>query len=355
MWRRTSIRLLEALREPERDPGGEDLVDRFRRVAVLADVDELGVAAGDADFDVAGSRAACSARARPRRGCPGAAGRGTIRSRPRGSRPRGRSPRLRGKPRGRGLREALGCDRRSAWRHYDITMMSLSSRIDSRTTATRSEAGRYMPICRAFLVDAAGVSRVRPRLRNRERATLARPPRSARAASSGSPSLCAAGASGRTQTGRSSPSGARPSTGHPGRTSCPRSGECSSRRGASADGARPAMLRSHADARSGRGAARPALKSACARRRTAAADGRGRRSASASWPPVRGSLRRSSSLMLRASRLRAYFAAATVGSTRPFPPAAVATADGIPASAKRSPQAKIERRIRTPPVSFASR
>ena len=48
-----SIRCLRLSGSRRRDPGGEDLVDRFRRAAVLADEDELGVAAGDADFDVA--------------------------------------------------------------------------------------------------------------------------------------------------------------------------------------------------------------------------------------------------------------------------------------------------------------
>src|SRR5579871_1485976 len=42
--------------------------------------------------------------------------------------------------------------------------MSLSSRIDCRTTAARCQRAAVMPICRKFLVDAAGVSGVRPRL-----------------------------------------------------------------------------------------------------------------------------------------------------------------------------------------------
>src|SRR5581483_11718038 len=44
--------LLEALGQPQRDPGREGLVDRLRDAAVLADEHQLGVAAGDADLDV---------------------------------------------------------------------------------------------------------------------------------------------------------------------------------------------------------------------------------------------------------------------------------------------------------------
>ena len=46
--------LLQALGEPEGDPGRERLVDPLRRTAVLADEHELRITAGDADLDVGG-------------------------------------------------------------------------------------------------------------------------------------------------------------------------------------------------------------------------------------------------------------------------------------------------------------
>src|SRR5262249_31853421 len=46
--------LFEALREPEGDAGRERLVDRIRGASVLADEDELPIAAGDPHLDVRG-------------------------------------------------------------------------------------------------------------------------------------------------------------------------------------------------------------------------------------------------------------------------------------------------------------
>jgi len=100
---------------------------------VVADEDELRVAAGDPDLDAPAVELAGELERRLAEGLleaarPSEDSSATERS----SAAVGGPTRLRAPPRGRGRRVVPGRTLRSAWLQYDIKMMSLSSQIDVR-------------------------------------------------------------------------------------------------------------------------------------------------------------------------------------------------------------------------------